>query len=560
MKIKNYIRKAALLASITLAGICFGQTTGMKAYAGPAAIPASGAAVQAGTGETTKNTAKKTDQLYPASKQVNGEEKYGYIDNKGNFIIQPVYTSAGNFNDGAAVVFADNKYEVINVKGKVLFKTDGSINDFHNGMAVFSDPKYKYLCGYINTKGKIVIKPMFLNAGDFNNKNRAFVASKNRTYTEIDKTGKIIKNYKLSSKYGKYYDLCKDGYFIFHNRNGLTGVFDLKGRLIFKPIYGEIDYLGNNLFGIKKNPSIINMGLLQKKPAALFNKDGKQLTKYNLFDLSEFYGKYASATDSKYTYLIGQDGKRVSSFPKLEGRGTMKLIGNIIQANIDNDLIYLKKDGTIIWKVNRNYSFASGITVNAVKFKPIKFVTVNYPMIDGLSDKNVQNAINSKLKTIFTKNRKNIKEKDNLEVDDSFTAEQMNNLLMIRRSGYDYLLGAAHGMPLRDYYFIDLKTGKFYQLKDLFKNNSNYVTKLSDIVKKQMQGEMKNNDNYFFMDTYKGIKKDQYFYVKKDSLVIYFGVYDIAAYAAGFPEFEIPFKDIDTMINKDGAFWKSFQG
>lgn len=559
MKIKKYIRKAALFASITLAGICFCQTTGMKAYAGPAAIPASGAAVQAGTGELTKNVSNKIVQLYPASKQVNGEEKYGYIDKKGNFIIQPVYTSAGNFNDGVAVVYGDNKYEVINVKGKVLFKTDGSINDFHNGMAAFSDPKYKYLSGYINTKGKVVIKPRFLNAGDFNNTNRAFVASKNRIYAEIDKTGKIIKSYKVSSKYGNYYDLCRDGYFIFHNQKGLSGVFDLKGRVIFQPVYGEISYLGNNLFGIKKNPSIINMGLLQKKPAALFNKDGKQLTKYNLYDLSDFYGKYASVTDSKYTYLIGQDGKRVSAFPKLEGRGTMKLLGDVIQANIDNDMIYLKKDGSIIWKVNRNYSFASGITVNDVKFKPIKCVTVNYPVIDGLSDKNVQNAINSRLKTIFTKYRKDIKEKDNLEVDDSFTAEQINNLLIIRRSGYDYLLGAAHGMPLRDYYFIDLKTGEFYQLKDLFKNNSNYVTKLSDIVKKQMQDEMKNNENYFFTDTYKGIKEDQCFYLKKDRLVIYFDVYDIAAYAAGFPEFMIPFKDIETLINKDGAFWKSFQ-
>jgi hypothetical protein len=40
--------------------------------------------------------------------------------------------------------------------------------------------------------------------------------------------------------------------------------------------------------------------------------------------------------------------------------------------------------------------------------------------------------------------------------------------------------------------------------------------------------------------------------------VIYFYPYEIAAYAAGFPEFEIPFEDLTDYIDTEGAFWKSF--
>jgi hypothetical protein len=64
----------------------------------------------------------------------------------------------------------------------------------------------------------------------------------------------------------------------------------------------------------------------------------------------------------------------------------------------------------------------------------------------------------------------------------------------------------------------------------------------------------------YFPENFHGIAIDQYFKLEKDAISIYFYPYDIAAYAAGFPEFLIPFDDISEYINKTGAFWNAFNG
>lgn len=548
---KNYLRIGTYLSIIMLAiFIYFGlnDVNINAAVSTSTVVSATGQAINDGT------------KLFPACKQVNGDIKYGYIDEKGSFKIKPIYQAADDFSDGVAIVNDGDENKVIDVNGNVLFKSTGIISNFHNGMAVFTDLNHNFAEGYINTKGKVVIKPQYRIAGYFTDNGTALVFSKTGKYLLINKMGKVLKTYKAATKYNDF-NSFEDGYIIYRDQKTFFyGVVDLKGKAIFKPVYGEITYLGNNLFGIKKKPTFLNLGLLQKMPAAIFNKDGKQLTKYSLYDLSRFTGKYASYTDNTSTYFIDQNGKSDNTLPKLQGRGTMIMQGDIIKADNDGELIYMKKDGTIIWKYDSSYTFTSGISVRAYKFKPNKYAVVYYPVVQGLSDISIQQSIDSELKTIFTQNRKKLKEKDDLSVNDSFTAEQRNDLLIIRRNGYDYYFGGAHGTPIREYYFIDLKSGSFYTLQDLFKNNSGYVSKLSNIIKKQMKDKMKKGEMSYFPNSFKTINQNQRFYLKDDRLIIYFDVYEVTAYAAGFPEFEIPFKDIKDMINTEGTFWKAFQG
>jgi hypothetical protein len=96
----------------------------------------------------------------------------------------------------------------------------------------------------------------------------------------------------------------------------------------------------------------------------------------------------------------------------------------------------------------------------------------------------------------------------------------------------------------------------FYRLKDLFMPEADYVKVISQIV-----GEQINNDDqysYVFPDSYKGIKADQPFFISEGALNVYFEPYEIAPYAAGFPTFTIPFKEITSIINHGGDFWLSF--
>jgi hypothetical protein len=177
-----------------------------------------------------------------------------------------------------------------------------------------------------------------------------------------------------------------------------------------------------------------------------------------------------------------------------------------------------------------------------------------------MEDADVQKQINEQLETIFIESRANITKEDALTVSDSFSASLRNNLLIISMSGYDYYAGAAHGMPLQNYYFVDITTGKFYELKDLFKKGSDYKTPINEIISEKMKEDIATGNSMFFEEMFNGISDAQYFYLTEDGVTIYFYPYDIAAYAAGFPEFTVTFDQLKEVIDKDGDFWKAFWG
>jgi hypothetical protein len=495
--------------------------------------------------------------LYPAFQSINGEKLYGYIDATGTFVIQPSYDSASDFNDGAAVVMEDSTYKVIDTKGVVVFESDNPIHSYHNGAAVFATTvDNQKLYGYVDPSGQVIIEPQYLMADDFGEDGQAYVSTATSEYAIIDKTGSVIESFHLETQ-GDYINDLNDGFLLYNNiDNGKFGVISVNGENIFEPIYNQITYLGNGLFALK-DPKL-ELYEVYDAPAAIFNQKGEQLTDYILYDISTFNGDYFSATDSTSTYFIGLDGKEVTTLPRFEGRGTLTLKDDIIKAELDRDLVYSKMDGTVLWKNANITVLTSGITVNEIKFKPLRTVSVYYPQVEGFADTKIQETVNTRLKSIFTDDRARLTEEDMLSVEDSFQAVLINNLLIISKSGYDYPSGAAHGMPIMDYYFIDITTGEFYELKDLFKAGSDYKSKLNEIIKADMEEETKSGESMYFPETFEGISDTQYFHVTEDTLTIYFYPYDIAAYAAGFPEFAIPFEELVDYIDKDSAFWRSF--
>lgn len=551
MKSGNCLRKTMLFGSILLIGFIG------SVYCSRTADASTAAGMQQEEVVTGEAIEAVSSQLYPVRLKAEDEYRYGYIDETGKMMIQPVYLDAADFSEGYAVVYNGEKYQFIDQKGNVIFETGGSVQSFHNGLAAFSDPENNYKQGYINTEGKIVIKPVYAFAGEFQEDATAIVG-KSEKYYKISKSGKVLKTYQPDSKY-YVYQITSDGYIIVSDPDTFKkGVINPEGKIILKPLYGEITYLGSDLFGVKKAVPDYEQYLLSIKPSAIFNQKGNRLTAYQYCDLSSFEGDYASATDSRYTYLIDKSGKKVSGLPQFEGRGSAVVLGDVIRADINYEMKYYKKDGTLIWENDSLTKLSSGITVSTVTLRPNKYAVIHYPLLTGCSNLDVQKAINKKLKNIFTESRKNLKEEDYLSVTDSFTVKQIKNLLIVNQIGYDYPVGAAHGTPLRFYYFIDTKTGDFYQLKDLFKNNSEYVLKLSKIVNKQIVQQSKSEDAIYYFDNNITISKDQYFYVDSDKLTIYFDCGAIAANACGFPEFEISWKDIASIIDKTGAFWKAF--
>ncbi|SMB83326.1 protein of unknown function [Desulfonispora thiosulfatigenes DSM 11270] len=126
------------------------------------------------------------------------------------------------------------------------------------------------------------------------------------------------------------------------------------------------------------------------------------------------------------------------------------------------------------------------------------------------------------------------------------------SILSISLGNYAYS-GGAHGLTLMDSLTFNMQTGQKYELKDLFKKGSNYVQVLSDIIKKQIEQR-----DISLFEEFTGIKRNQEFYIADKSLVIYFQLYELTAYAYGIPYFPISIYEIEDIIDEEGPLGMMF--
>lgn len=97
----------------------------------------------------------------------NDKYGYGYIDKKGSYVFPPKYYVAFPFFNGIAQAVYQNKSIFFDKTGKIIASSDDKtfVGIFNEGLlAIKLDKKY----GFINTKGKIVIKPKYDKACNFN--------------------------------------------------------------------------------------------------------------------------------------------------------------------------------------------------------------------------------------------------------------------------------------------------------------------------------------------------------------------------------------------------------
>lgn len=152
--------------------------------------------------------------------------KFGYMDKKGNVVVQPKYDNAYEFSDGLAMVVIDDTYGFIDESGKEVVKIQyADASHFKEGMAAV---KVDDLWGFIDKKGKMVIKPQFVMAGSFS-EGLARVFDDQWGY--IDKTGKRV----IQAEYLNAYD--------FNNGLAIVAVSDFELAYIDKT--GKVVYTIN---------------------------------------------------------------------------------------------------------------------------------------------------------------------------------------------------------------------------------------------------------------------------------------------------------------------------
>ena len=194
---------------------------------------------------------------------------------------------------------------------------------------------------------------------------------------------------------------------------------------------------------------------------------------------------------------------------------------------------------------------------NLVKL-PVQIKTVHlishrldsfYPVIGGLSDKEVQKRINSTIiRTVYAlMQEQGYFENEATTVTASYEIKNnQRGILSLSLINYAFS-GGAHGLTLIRSLTFNTETGRVYQLKDLFKPDADYVLRLSELVAEQIKER-----DIPILGEFTGIRPDQDFYIADKSLVLYFQLYEITPYVYGFPYFPISIYDIQDIIDEEG--------
>lgn len=225
------------------------------------------------------------------------------------------------------------------------------------------------------------------------------------------------------------------------------------------------------------------------------------------------------------------------------------------QENLPKD-----KPGTAVFVMSKEKNNLINVTTDTIQSETDCYqVNLKIPVLDGLKSKSLQNKINKK-------NRK-----EQLGLKASIESDAKRNLICQTEKGYPFIpyelmsnyhvkanheifsleitiydyRGGAHGMTTRTYYNIDTTKGKLLSLNDYLEKCAGDIdgrTILNAEINKQINERKKQGEAFFEEGQgFNGIKENQSFYITNDhQLVIVFGLYEIAPYAAGIIEFAIP--------------------
>lgn len=131
--------------------------------------------------------------------------KYGFINEKQKWVINPIFDEAGDFVEGLARVKINSNWGFIDKSGVVVINKDilnsktsiqtnppfDAVSDFSEGLAVV---KVRNKVGFIDKNGNWVIQPELINAKPFKNGIARVKFPNSKGWNYIDKTGKILFN------------------------------------------------------------------------------------------------------------------------------------------------------------------------------------------------------------------------------------------------------------------------------------------------------------------------------------------------------------------------------
>ncbi|WP_197057315.1 WG repeat-containing protein [Alistipes sp. ZOR0009] len=259
------------------------------------------------------------------AKVLSVDGKVGYITEDGKYKIPAKFKEGTPFKEGFAFVVVDGGYPTcINKSGETIFQLKQAkyAFGFSEGLAMFQTTDDKF--GFVDESGKVVVNPQFEFTRPFNEGYAA--VCQNKKWGFINKSGKIVINPQFQ------------GVMDFHNGkasfyNGKqSGFIDVKGNYVINPQFdyamsiseGMASIYSGKLFGfISENGKIIvnpqfeeafsfknNLALIkQNDKYGYINKEGKIEINPQFDEATMFFGDVAYVKNADKWGVIDKTGK-----------------------------------------------------------------------------------------------------------------------------------------------------------------------------------------------------------------------------------------------------------
>lgn len=217
--------------------------------------------------------------------------KWGYINESGEYAIEPIFSKANSFGDNGLAIVQDAETElwgVIDRSGNYVIEPKylhlGS--DFRDGLLLAREPELH--AGYIDETGEYVIEPQFTRAYEFCN-GFARVSSQIAPYDSdrnymmgyIDTSGKRITEDIFPEAEDFYGDRAL--VMVDEGADWLYGYIDKTGNIAIEPLYPS----AGNFYS--HNTAIVHEGMsVADQTTSLIDKDGNVLFSGTNYEFGNF--------------------------------------------------------------------------------------------------------------------------------------------------------------------------------------------------------------------------------------------------------------------------------
>lgn len=315
---------------------------------------------------------------------VESNGRSGVIDETGLFVAAPIYYFIEPFSEGRAIAgVSGGKMRVIDERGRVRTKAFPFIMSYRENRAVFykKEGEKSFTFGFLDHEGRVVIKPQYLFAHHFS-AGKALVKFRDKSHALIGLNGEILQTFSFQ-KMGK----LSEGLLSFSiNDQGLTGYINESGKIVISPAFfsGKPFFQGRAVVTMKKSnglksglidregdfiipPEFDEIIMLGEKRAALGkakdlsnngkgavyaiadSENGRIFTDFIYDRVHRFQGEFSSVTKGIYSFFIKKNGVPAANLPLIHGKGELIIIGNVIQAKMDERNSYYDLKGNLIY-------------------------------------------------------------------------------------------------------------------------------------------------------------------------------------------------------------------